>query len=111
MSRKCHPNGGNEWLEDITRRIIGEPRQLTEDTARKLIDVMERTGERLPLEHIRRNQLASALLGTVGIALFIVGVENAASDIPIISNAWGSMVTGLILLAVTGAMLTRLNGH
>lgn len=84
---------------------------MTEDTARKLIDVMERTGERLPLEHIRRNEAASAVLGTVGIALFIVGVENAASDIPVISNAWGSMLVGLILLAVTGALLTRLNGH
>lgn len=34
------------------------------------------------MSHVRRirsNQIASAVLGTIGLALFIVGVENAAS--------------------------------
>jgi hypothetical protein len=55
--------------------------------------------------------VASAILGAVGLALFIVGVENAAADIRGISNAYGSVVAGLILLAITGALLTRLRGQ
>jgi hypothetical protein len=50
-------------------------------------------------------------LGTIGLALFIVGVEDAASDIPVLSNAYGSICVGLILLATTGLLLQLLGGH
>jgi hypothetical protein len=30
----------------------------------------------------------SAVLGAIGLALFIVGVERAAEDIPVVSNAY-----------------------
>jgi hypothetical protein len=54
--------------------------------------------------------VASAILGSIGFALFIVGVENAAADIPVISNAYGSIAVGVLLLVATGALLTRLGG-
>ena len=93
------------------RSLIDQPRDLTEDTARKLIDTLDRTGALAPIRRIRSSEVASAIVGAVGLALFIVGVENAASDIPVISNAWGSIAVGLVLLAITGALLTRLRGH
>jgi hypothetical protein len=92
-------------------RLIDPTRELTEETARRLVDTLERTGAMTSIRRIRGNQVASAIIGAIGLALFIVGVENAAADIPVISNAWGSIVAGLILLAVTGALLTRLRGH
>ena len=97
--------------DDIRQKIIDQPRELTEETARKLIDTLDKTGALAPIHRLRSSEVASAVLGAVGLALFIVGVENAASDIPIISNAWGSIAVGLVLLAVTGALLTRLRGH
>jgi len=98
-------------MPDDIKKIIDQPRELTEDTARRLIDTLDRTGALTPLRRIRSSEIASAILGAVGLALFIVGVENAASDIPVISNAWGSIAVGLVLLAFTGALLTRLRGH
>jgi hypothetical protein len=92
-------------------RLIDPTREITEETARRLVDALDRTGAMTPIRRIRGNQVASAILGAVGLALFIVGVENAASDIPVISNAYGSIVAGLILLAITGALLTRLRGQ
>jgi hypothetical protein len=97
--------------DDKRQRFIDQPRELTEDTARRLIDTLDRTGALTPIRRIRSSEVASAVVGAIGLALFIVGVENAAADIPVISNAWGSIAVGLVLLAVTGALLTRLRGH
>jgi hypothetical protein len=82
-------------------------RTVTEETAQKLIRSLEGSG---PVQRIRGSQLATGLLGAVGFALFVVGVERAAGDIPIIENQWGSIVVGLVLLAITGALLRRLGG-
>jgi len=86
-------------------------RQVTEETAQRLLHVLERAGSTTPVRRIRSSQLASALLGTIGLALFIVGVENAASGIPVLSNAYGSICVGLVLLATTGLLLQLLGGH
>ena len=88
--------------------IIESSRTMTEDTARRLIDTLDRAGALAPVRRIRSSQIASAILGSVGLALFLVGVENAAGDIPVISNAYGSIAVGLVLLAFTGALLSRL---
>jgi hypothetical protein len=98
--------------DDIRRRLTEQPIQITEDTARRLIDTLDRRASALaPVQRLRSSQIISAVLGSIGLALFIVGVENAASDIPVISNAWGSIGVGLLLLLPTGALLTRLGGH
>ena len=94
--------------EEPRRNIIDESRTLTEDTARRLIDTLDRTGALAPVRRIRSSQIASAILGSVGLALFLVGVENAAADIPVVSNAYGSIAVGIVLLAFTGALLARL---
>ena len=80
---------------------------VSEETAQKLIRTIEGSD---PVRRIRGSQLATALLGAVGFALFVVGVERAAGDIPIIENEWGSIAVGLVLLAITGALLRRLGG-
>lgn len=93
-----------EWLAQTSR-------QLSEETADKLFSLLERAQRTRPVSHIRNSQIASALVGTIGLALFIVGVENAAADIPVLSNAYGSILVGLALLALTGLLLRTLGGH
>ena len=90
---------------------IPDPRALSEETARRLIDTLDRTGAWTPVRRIRSSQIATAVLGSVGAALLFVGVENAAQDIPVVSNAWGSIFVGLILLALTGTLLARLTSE
>jgi len=78
---------------------------LTEDTAQKLIRAFESSHA---VRRLRGSQIASGILGTIGFALFVVGVERAAGDVPVISNAWGSIAVGIVLLALTGVLLQRL---
>lgn len=81
--------------------------QVTEETAQKLLRFLESTD---PVRRLRASQLASGLLGAVGFALFVVGVERAAEDIPVVSNAYGSIAVGLLLLVATGLLLRKLSG-
>ena len=81
--------------------------QLTEETAQKLLGFLEQSA---PIKRLRASQIASGFLGAVGFALFVVGVERAAEDIPIISNAYGSIGAGVILLLATGLLLRKLAG-
>jgi hypothetical protein len=83
-------------------------RTVTEDTAQKLIRTLEHSQ---PIRQLRGSQLATAFLGAVGLALFIVGVEQVAQDLPLVDNGWGSIAVGLVLLAVTGALFRRLGGQ
>ncbi len=92
-------------------QIAAISRQVTEETAQRLLHVLERAGSTDPVRRIRSSQLASALLGSIGLALFIVGVENAAADIPVLSNAYGSISVGIVLLALTGLLLQMLGGR
>ena len=95
-------------VDRLAAEALNDARQLTEGTAQKLIDAIEHSA---PVRHLRGSQVATGVLGTVGFALFVVGVERAADDIPVLSNAWGSIAAGLVLLAVTGLLLRRLIQH
>ena len=81
--------------------------QLTEETAQKLLRFIENAE---PVKRLRASQLLSGAIGLVGFALVVVGIENAAQDIPIVSNAYGSIAVGLVLLLTTGLLLRKLSG-
>jgi hypothetical protein len=89
------------------RDPLSQAQQLTEETAQRLVNLLETSG---PVRRLRGSQLASGVLGAIGFALFVVGVERAAGDLPVVSNAYGSIAVGLILLVITGLLLTKLNG-
>ena len=82
--------------------------QMTEETAQKLLRFVENTE---PVRRLRASQIASGLLGAVGFALFVVGVERAAEDLPVVDNAYGSIGVGLLLLLATGLLLRKLAGN
>jgi uncharacterized protein (DUF952 family) len=89
------------------RDPVTQATHMTEETAQKLLLFLESSE---PVRRIRASQLATGVLGAVGFALFVVGVERAAEDIPVVSNAWGSIGVGFLLLAATGLLLRKLSG-
>jgi uncharacterized protein (DUF952 family) len=86
---------------------ITQATHMTEETAQKLLSFLESTE---PVRWLRASQLATGVLGAVGFALFVVGVEQAAQDVPIIENAYGSIGVGILLLLATGLLLRKLAG-
>jgi hypothetical protein len=86
---------------------VGQAQQLTEETAQKLIGFLENTA---PVRRLRGSHVASAMLGAVGFALFVVGVEQAAAGLPVVSDPYGSIGVGLALLVATGLFLRKLAG-
>jgi uncharacterized protein (DUF952 family) len=108
----CRADGSFEvpWSlrePEARRDPITQATQLTEETAQKLLRFIEDTE---PVRRLRASQLATGILGAIGFALFVVGVERAAADIPVVSNAYGSIGVGIVLLAATGLLLRRLSG-
>jgi hypothetical protein len=89
------------------RDPLTQAQQLTEETAQKLLRFVERSE---PVRRVRASQVASGVLGGIGFALFVVGIERAAADIPIVSNAYGSIAVGVVLLLATGLLLRKLSG-
>jgi hypothetical protein len=94
--------------ETTPRRPLGQAQQLTEETAERLIRLIDQSA---PVRRLRASHLATGVLGTIGFVLLIVGVERAAEDLPIISNPYGSIVVGVVLLALTGVLVSRLAGR
>jgi uncharacterized protein (DUF952 family) len=92
-------------LATLRAGAVVQATQMTEETAQKLLQFIEDSG---PLRRLRASQVASGLLGAVGFALFVVGVERAAEDLPVVGNAYGSIGVGLLLLLATGLLLRKL---
>jgi uncharacterized protein (DUF952 family) len=112
MDFPCGPDGRfvlPAALRNERRRHdpLAQATQMTEETAQKLLRFIEATP---PVQRLRASQLATGVLGAVGFALFVVGVERAAADIPVISNAYGSIGVGIVLLLATGLLLRKLSG-
>jgi hypothetical protein len=90
------------------REPLTQAQHVTEETAQRLLGALERSE---PVRRLRASQLLSAVLGGVVFALFIIGVERAAEDIPVISNAYRSIGVGIVLLFATGLLLQKLAGR
>ena len=86
---------------------VGRAQHLTEETALRLIHMFEHSQ---PIRRIRGSEIATAFLGAVGFALFLIGVERAAEDIPLLSNPYGSILAGIFILFAAGVLIRRLSG-
>ena len=78
-----------------------EPEKIADMAAQKIIDMIGRPG---PVKKIRNSQLASAILGTIGFALFINGSGKILGDIPPIM----SIFLGISVMVIAGALFQRL---
>lgn len=80
---------------------ISNPEKMVDEITEKIVD---KIGKPKPVRIIRNSQLISAVLGATGLALFLVGVEKVFAPL----TGWASIVFGVILMAVSGVLLTKL---
>ena len=84
--------------------------QLNTDSQDELVDkiankVVVLVGNNFPVKRIRKSQLLSALVGVIGFALFVSGIEDMFSSLP----DWALVSVGFVLMAFTGLLLQNLN--
>lgn len=76
-------------------------KELIDQITEKFVEVL---GRNRPIRELRKSQIASAVLGAVGFALFIDGVIKIFSDFP----ALASLTLGFLLMLTTGLLLKNL---
>jgi hypothetical protein len=86
-------------------RHVETAQHLTEDTARRLISIIEGTA---PIKRIRASQVFSAVLATFGFALVLAGLEIVVQNVSYLDNGWGAILLGLSMLFASGLLLQKL---
>jgi len=86
-------------------RHVEIAQQVTEETARRLISMLESSA---PIKRIRASQVFSALLATIGLALVFSGFEIVIQNTSYLDNGWGAILLGLGLLFASGLLLQKL---
>ena len=91
---------------------------VSEDTARRLVDLLAKAPintatksielAKKPVLQIRNNQILVGILGTSGLVIFALGIENLITNIPGLSTPLVEITLGLILLSVSGLLLKKL---
>jgi hypothetical protein len=99
------PDEAHEAPRSGPMRHVENAQQLTEDTARRLISMLEGSA---PVKRIRASQIFSALIATLGLALVLTGIEIVVQNTSYLDNGWGAIVLGLVLLFVSGLLLQKL---
>ena len=76
--------------------------ELIDKIANKVVTLV---GSNLPVRQVRKSQLLSALVGAIGFALFVSGIEDMFAFFP----DWALVSMGFILMILTGLLLQNLN--
>ena len=76
--------------------------ELIDKIANRVVDLV---GNNLPIKRVRKSQLLSALVGAIGFALFVSGVEDVFSSFP----DWALISVGFGFMTLTGLLLQNLN--
>jgi hypothetical protein len=99
--------------------MIEQTKTITEETGKKLISLLQKTPideaaarslgfAQKPVLRIRNNQIAAGVLGSAGLIIFALGVENLISHVPALSSPFVEIILGLILLSISGLLLKKL---
>jgi hypothetical protein len=88
-------------MNEHIKRVYNEPEKIADEVAERVIGII---GKPKPIQQIRNSQIASAIVATAGLALFLVGVEKVFSFL----SGWHSILLGVLLLALSGALFTKL---
>jgi len=78
-----------------------DPERLADKTAEKVVELLGKTP---PVRRIRNSQLLSLIFGAMGFSLFTIGVGKIFADL----SGWTSLGIGLVMMAITGALLKNL---
>lgn len=87
---------------------------LRQETAEKLIGMLSKTQAsslqiaKKPVIHIQNSQIAAGVLGTTGLIVFALGIENLISSIPELQSPFIEIGLGIFLLAISGLFLKKL---
>ena len=73
------------------------------NTAVKSIELAKK-----PIYILRQNQVIAGVVGTAGLIIFALGVENWISTIPVLSSPFIMIGLGLFLLVTSGLYLKKL---
>jgi hypothetical protein len=97
---------------------INQAKPITEENAKKLIALLANTPKdtvsksmefaKKPVYTIRNNQIFASLIGTGGLVIFALGLENLISNIPQLSSPLVLIGIGLFLLLISGLTLKKL---
>lgn len=97
---------------------INQSKPISEESAKKLIDLMASAPKdsmnksvefaKKPIYTIRSNQIVAGLVGSAGLIIFALGVENLISNIPQLSSPFVLIGIGLFLLLISGLTLKKL---
>lgn len=83
------------------KRVYEEPDKVADEVATKVVDIL---GKPQPIQKIRNSQILTGLLGAVGLALFLVGLEQVLSPI----SGWAAVIAGFLILIITGVIFKKL---
>jgi hypothetical protein len=79
-----------------------EEKELIDKTAKRVMDML---GKNRPMQHVRKSQLLTALIGAVGFALFVDGILKFSVNL----SALKSLSLGVLLMIITGLLIENLS--
>lgn len=88
-------------MKEQIKRVYTEPEKIADEVAERVIGII---GKPKPIQKIRNSQIVSAIVGTAGLALFLVGVEKVF----VFLSGWHSILLGITLMAFSGVLFTKL---
>lgn len=93
-------------------------KSISQETADKLVSLLAHTPQehaarsleiaKKPMVHIQNSQIAAGVLGTTGLIIFALGIENLISSIPELQSPFIEIALGLFLLTISGLFLKKL---
>lgn len=96
-------NNQKSISEETAKRLVELLTKAPHDTAVKSLELAKK-----PIFVIRQNQIIAGVIGTMGLIIFALGIENLISTIPELSSPFIEIGLGLILLTVSGLFLKKL---
>ncbi|MDP2632709.1 MAG: hypothetical protein Q8P25_03225 [Candidatus Curtissbacteria bacterium] len=96
-----------------------QQKPITEQTAKRLTGLLSKTTvdqattkslefAKKPVYTIQNSQVVAGIMGTVGLVMFALGVENFITNVIGLSSPYIEIVIGLILLSTSGLLLKKL---
>lgn len=100
--------------ENTTKKLVNAFTKIPQATAAKSLEhasnVSAKSVElaKKPVYHIRNSQIATGIIGTTGLIIFALGVENLITNTLKVSSPFVEIIFGFILLSISGLLLKKL---
>lgn len=95
-----------------------QTKPISEETGKRLVELLAKAPTttinksvelaKKPVFVIRQNQIIAGVIGTMGLIIFALGVENLIGSIPELSSPLIEISLGLVLLVISGLFLKKL---